>query len=81
MAGTITIEKIEEGARQARPSISYRPKNTAAAIGSAEIDKYIEGFSFTDVACSESDSMSVTLTNIGLVWASQWLPSRVGRRR
>jgi len=76
MAGTITIEKIDGGPRSARASISYRPKNAAAAIASADIDKHIESFSFTDVACSESDSMSVTLTNIGLVWASKWIPSK-----
>lgn len=77
MAGTIKQSKIESGLpRQARPVITYRPRSQKDPIGRAEINKYIENFTYVDVASGESDSMTMTLANTGLEWASKWLPKK-----
>lgn len=41
-----------------------------------QISRYLESFSYTDVASGESDEISMTLCNIGMPWASKWMPKK-----
>ncbi len=38
--------------------------------------EYNEGFTYTDSASGESDTISITLTNIDLRWLDQWMPQK-----
>ena len=64
--------------RQATASITYDPtgrgsKNTR---NSSEMAKYMEEFTYTDPATGESDSASLELCNISMIWANKWLPKK-----
>lgn len=64
--------------RQAKAYVSYDPagKGTKNTRNAAEMDKYLESFIYTDPATGESDSASIELSNIGLLWASKYLPKK-----
>ena len=64
--------------RQAKAVVSYDPAGKGAknTRNSSEMDKYLESFIFTDPATGESDSASIELSNIGLLWASKYLPKK-----
>lgn len=38
--------------------------------------EYNEGFTYTDTASGESDTIDITLTNIDLCWLDQWMPQK-----
>lgn len=69
--------------RKASVSVTYArraksgKKTTAAKkSGAAVMANYNEGFTYIDPATGESDSVSITLTNIDMRWANKWMPSR-----
>lgn len=77
MSGTIKTKKVDKTKpRKAWPSISYRPKNKKAKIKKAKINDYLESFTYVDAASGESDTVSFTLSNIGLTFAKKWLPKK-----
>ncbi len=69
----------KETPRQASVSVTYQKakkssieKNRSAAV----MAEYNEGFTYTDPASGESDTISITLTNIDLRWANKWMPQK-----
>lgn len=65
-------------ARMVVANINYDPsgKGTKNVRNSAEMAKYLESFTYTDPADGESDSASIELCNIDLIWANKWLPKK-----
>lgn len=68
--------------RQASVSVTYQKKAKPKKSGgvkkrpAAVMAKYNEGFSYTDPASGESDTISITLMNIDLRWANKWMPKK-----
>lgn len=68
--------------RQASVSVTYQKKvKSKKASGvqkrpAAVMAEYNEGFSYTDPASGESDTVSITLTNIDMRWANKWMPKK-----
>ena len=69
----------KETPRQASVSVTYQKakkssieKNRSAAV----MAEYNERFTYTDPASGESDTISITLTNIDLRWANKWMPQK-----
>jgi len=40
------------------------------------MQEYTEGFTYTDPASGESDTISITLDNAGMEWAEGWMPQK-----
>ncbi len=57
--------------REAKVSIQYNGKNVTS-----KLNEFIKSFNYTDVASGESDSISLSLTNIDKRWFNQWLPEK-----
>lgn len=57
--------------RKTSLSINYKGKKLNNTI-----NKYIESFSYTDVASGESDSISVSLHNIDKKWINEYMPEK-----
>ena len=69
----------KETPRQASVSVTYqraRKAGGAATRPAAVMAEYNEGFSYTDPASGESDTVSITLANIDLRWANSWMPKK-----
>lgn len=69
----------KETPRQASVSVTYQKANKAGGTSkhpAAIMAEYNEGFSYTDPATGESDTISITLTNIDLRWANKWMPQK-----
>lgn len=74
----------KETPRQASASVAYqrkaKPKSKkgggAGRRPAAVMARYNEGFSYTDPASGESDTISITLTNVDLRWANKWMPKK-----
>lgn len=68
--------------RKAIVSVTYArrvkvgKKTATRKSGSAVMAKYNEGFTYTDPATGESDTVSITLSNTDMRWANGWMPSR-----
>lgn len=68
--------------RQASVSITYQKKSKSKKAGGAKkrpdsaMAEYNEGFTYTDSASGESDTISITLTNADLRWANKWMPKK-----
>lgn len=62
--------------RRAEVEITYTPKGQAEVMTSDIMAIYTEGFSYTDVATGESDTMSLKVCNRDLRWADKWLPQK-----
>ena len=65
--------------RQAKASVAYQQAKKAGGAGkrpAAVLAEYNEGFTYTDPASGESDTISITLTNADLRWANKWTPKR-----
>lgn len=69
--------------RQASVSVTYskKVKSKKAKSGTKRrtasvMAEYTEGFSYTDPASGESDTASITLTNIDMRWANSWMPKK-----
>lgn len=71
-----------ESPRQASVRVTYQKQTNDSEDGEAEqraddvMKEYNEGFTYIDSASGESDTMSITLTNIDLRWADQWMPEK-----
>lgn len=64
------------GPRRAMVEVTYM-KSGGGKNGSASIiTEYTEGVTYTDPATGESDTVSITLSNIGLPWANKWFPEK-----
>lgn len=72
----------KETPRQASVNITYQKKVKSKKAGGVKerpasiMAEYNEGFSYTDPASGESDTISITLTNIDLRWANKWMPKK-----
>lgn len=62
--------------RRAEVEITYTPKGQESVITARPIAVYTEGFTYTDAATGESDTVSITLCNRDLRWADKWLPKK-----
>ena len=68
--------------RQVVVKIAYAKKVKSRKAGgtkkrpAAVMAEYNEGFTYTDPASGESDTISITLTNTDLRWAKKWIPKR-----
>lgn len=63
-------------ARQAVAEVTYMEAGSGANRSAPVIAEYNEGFTYTDPANGESDMLSITLSNIDLRWANQWMPKK-----
>ncbi len=63
-------------ARQATVEVTYMEAGSGQNHSAPVIAEYNEGFSYTDPANGESDVISITLSNIELRWANQWMPKK-----
>lgn len=72
----------KETPRQASVNVTYQKKVKSKMADGAKkrpasvMAEYNEGFSYTDPASGESDTISITLTNIDLRWANKWMPKK-----
>lgn len=69
----------KETPRQASVSVTYQKAKKIGGTNKhpvAVMSEYNEGFSYTDSASGESDTISITLTNIDLRWANKWMPKK-----
>lgn len=75
---TTTIKKTADRtrARRVNVSINYASRYKSARSDSGEMAKYLESFTYTDPATGESDSASIELCNINMIWAGRWLPKK-----
>lgn len=68
--------------RKASVSVTYQKKVKSKKAGgvkkrpAAVMAEYNEGFTYTDSASGESDTISITLTNADLRWANKWMPKK-----
>lgn len=69
----------KETPRQASVSVTYQKARKAGGTKkcpAAVMEEYSEGFSYTDPASGESDTIRITLTNVDLRWANKWMPQK-----
>lgn len=66
------VEEQTEEENGKQPEESDIIKQYPAAV----MAEYNEGFTYTDSASGESDTISITLTNIDLRWLDQWMPMK-----
>lgn len=68
--------------RKAGVTVTYSRKVKSKKAGGAKkspvsaMAKYNSGFSYTDPASGESDTISIQLTNIDMRWANKWMPKK-----
>ena len=72
----------KETPRQASVSITYQRKGKVKKQRgvrekhSSGMEEYNEGFTYTDPASGESDTISINLTNVDFRWANKWMPKK-----
>ncbi len=72
----------KETPRQASVKVTYqkkvksKKKDGTKKRSASVMAEYTEGFTYTDPASGESDTVSITLTNIDLRWANKWMPKK-----
>ena len=72
----------KETPRQASVNVTYSKKVKSKKAGgtkkrsAAVMAEYNEGFTYTDPASGESDTVSITLDNVDLRWANKWMPRK-----
>ena len=57
--------------RKAVPSLSFNGKNVTT-----KLKEFLESVSYTDVASGDSDSIDISLHNIGMKWIGAWYPKK-----
>lgn len=57
--------------RRVKCDLSFNGKNVTKIL-----DEYMEDVTFTDVASGSSDSISITLADIKLLWIGDWYPEK-----
>lgn len=67
--------------RKAHVNITYTKKVKAGAAKNKKrtatvMREYLEGFTYTDPATGESDTISLQVLNIDLRWANKWIPKK-----
>ena len=68
--------------RQVAVKVIYSKKVKSRKAGvtkkrpAAVMAEYNEGFTYTDPASGESDTISITLTNTDMRWAKKWIPKK-----
>lgn len=60
--------------RKAVPSLSFNGKNVTT-----KLKEFLESVSYTDVASGDSDSIDISLHNIGMKWMGAWYPKKETR--
>lgn len=72
----------KETPRQAYVNVTYQKKMKFKKAGATKtrpasvMAEYNEGFTYTDAADGESDTMSITLANTDMRWANKWMPGK-----
>lgn len=72
----------KETPRQASVIVSYQRRGKSKTAGGvkkrppAVVQEYTEGFTYVDPASGESDTVSITFSNVDLRWANQWMPKK-----
>ena len=62
--------------RKAKVNITYTKKGKKTSRTASTMAEYEEGFSYTDAATGQSDTVSLTVCNRDLRWANKWLPKK-----
>ena len=62
--------------RKAKVKVTYTPKGKTPKHTSPVMAEYESGFSFTESATGQSDSLSLKLINRDLRWANKWMPKK-----
>ena len=62
--------------RKAVANIYYDPAGKKKDRKDTEMAKYLESFTYSDPATGESDSASLELCTITMIWANQYLPKK-----
>lgn len=57
--------------RKAVPTVKFNGQNVSTTLSN-----FLESFSYTDVASGESDSIDISLHNIGMEWLGEWYPTK-----
>lgn len=60
--------------RRAEIEVVYEGKNITTPV-----DRYLESFSYSDIASGESDRIQMDLHDIGKEWTDAWMPSKGDR--
>lgn len=63
--------KKMSSARKSVPSLSFNGKNVSTTL-----KDYLESVTYTDVASGSSDSIDISLHNIGMKWLGAWYPKK-----
>lgn len=69
----------KETPRQVSVRVTYQKAKKAGGTSkrpAAVMAEYNKGFTYVDPASGESDTMSITLTNIDLRWLNKWMPKK-----
>ncbi len=72
----LSIPGASDGSARAQARTTMRRASTADASLGAKIAEHATAFSYTDVASGQSDSVSVTLSDIGKEWMGSLMPKR-----
>lgn len=62
--------------RKAKVNITYTPRGSGKSRTAAVMAEYEEGFTYTDPATGESDTLSLEVCNKDMRWAHRWLPKK-----
>jgi len=62
--------------RKAKVKITYTPKKGSKKRTAATMAEYESGFTYSEAATGESDSLSLKVINRDLRWANSWLPQK-----
>lgn len=62
--------------RQASVNITYTPKGSKTNRTESTMAEYNEGFTYTDAATGQSDTISLKVNNRDLRWANKWIPKK-----
>ena len=79
-AASEKIRTAEEIPRKAGVTVTYSRKVKSKKAGGAKkrpasvMAEYNSGFTYTDSASGESDTISIELINTDMRWANRWMP-------
>lgn len=68
-SGAMERKKTMANGRRAVPSLKFNGKNVDTSLA-----PYLKSVTYTDVACGDSDTVSISLQNIDMKWLKGWYP-------
>ena len=63
-----------DGPRAAAAEVTYTRPGDSGQVPA--VQEYTEGFTYTDPASGESDTIKITLNNTGMEWVQGWMPQK-----